>query len=97
MRFGIFGVLLSFVVVVQCDDDLSLLNDLRSLDFKQIIDDIFSTNFTDFDDITQSQLADDTSTLRGRSYDWNKCAIEFGTIADGLTQTQWWAMQCNFS
>lgn len=93
MRNSILGVLLSFVVVVQCDDHFTLLNELKSLDFMQLIAQTL-TSITDFDDVTQSQLIDDNAALQGQRYDSNKCVVELGAIVDGLSRTEWWALQC---
>lgn len=99
MRFGIVCVLLSVLTVVKCDDNISLLNDLndlKALDFFKLFTEIISKNLTDFDDITESRLTGDNETHSGRNYNWNKCAIEIGSIAAGLRQTEWWAMQCKY-
>lgn len=86
MRLSILCVLLSLVVVVQCND-LSFLNDLKSLDFVQIFKNLFANKISEFDGVK-------TSPLTGRTYDWDKCVIEFGEVYDGISKTEFWAMQC---
>lgn len=88
MRIGILGVLLSFVVLVQCDDHVSLLEELKSLDFMEIMQKALA-DLPELDEVTQSELT-------GRTYDWNKCVVELGDIVDGLNRTEWWAMQCKY-
>lgn len=87
MWLSIFGVLLSFVAIVQCYNQFSLLNELKSLDFMQSLQQILTANLTDSDDLTQSGD-------RERTYDWNECVTELRAIADGLDRTEWWAIRC---
>lgn len=89
MRLDFFGFLLCFVAVVKCDDQFHLLNELKSLDLIQSIQQILTANPTDLDDAMQSD--------HKRNYDWNKCIIELNAIADGWNRTELWAIRCKYS
>lgn len=95
MKSSIFTIFLSFAAAVQCAD-FSLLRDLSTLDFNQVINNIFSTNLDDFDFVSQNRVTDDGETLRNREYDWEKCVAELGDIADGLNRTEMWAIQSEY-
>lgn len=90
MRLNILCVLLSVVVVVQCNA-FSLLNaiKLKPFDYVQIFKALYGKKFKEFDGVT-------TSPLTGRTYDWDKCVNEFFEIAGGLSKAEFWAMQCKY-
>lgn len=94
MKPAVFVVLLGCAVVVQCDK-LSVLREWQSFDFSQIFDSIFTVKMDDFDDVSRSRIRED-GIFRGREYDRDKCWTELGAIADGLNQTEMWALNCKF-
>lgn len=94
MKINIFAILFSLIVVVRCKE-ISLLGELSTIKFSQIFDGFSVRNFNDFKDISRNRVrANETS--RGRDYDRDKCMIELGNIADGLSQAEMWALKCNY-
>lgn len=92
MRFIILVALVSCIALAQCDDN-SLLQNLSALDLTNVIKDIFGTNFDSLRSVERSQATNEDQMLREREYDWDKCMIDLGSIADGLNRTEMWAMQ----
>lgn len=97
MKPAAFVILLGCAVVSQCDQ-LSVPHEWQSFDFSQVFNKISTAKIDDFlaEEVSSSRIGDD-SLLRGREYDRDKCLIELGAIADGLRQTEMWALQCKFN
>lgn len=89
---AVLAAVLGCMIVVQCDDN-ALLRELSQLDFKKVIDGIFTTNLNNLDVVLRDRVTSDDGTLRNRKYDWATCMNELGNIADGLNRTEMWAMQ----
>lgn len=91
----ILCVLISVVALVQCAEPISLLEEIKSLDLMQLIEQSL-TNLTDYDNVTQIRLTNDHESLRGQSYDWKKCVNDLEAIVAGIRKADRWAMQSKY-
>ena len=92
MEIRVLIIFQSLVAVAQCFNS-SFLLDLSTLDLKQVIHGIFTTNHNNTDLPLEEQITDVGTGLRSREYDWEKCVVDLGGIADGLNRMEMWAMQ----